>query len=271
VPRTDGSGSSSSPGLLLPTPTTEPMTGNGHARNLGREAQLLPTPDAYEGSRGGSQHPEKRKAGGHSPYLASVVEWALLPTPTAVPYGNNQSPSPGAAVRPSLDQLAPQLLPTPKATDGTKGGPNQRGSSGDLTLPSAVVLLPTPTASERDRTPEEAARRHLPGRANGRNGGASPDLSSVAALLPTPTVGNVTGGNATRGGSRSNEYLLPGLARAAAEGALLPTPTAMDSRGSRQSTAPNPRADADTLTDWAWKHEGWTGEPTDPPSPAGSD
>ncbi len=31
------------------------------------------------------------------------------------------------------------LLPTPRATDGTKGGPNQRGSSGDLMLPSAVM------------------------------------------------------------------------------------------------------------------------------------
>ena len=42
------------------------------------------------------------------------------------------------------DQDRPQgqvLLPTPRATDGTKGGPNQRGSSGDLMLPSAVVSL----------------------------------------------------------------------------------------------------------------------------------
>jgi DNA (cytosine-5)-methyltransferase 1 len=30
------------------------------------------------------------------------------------------------------------LLPTPRHTDGTKGGPNQRGSAGDLMLPSAV-------------------------------------------------------------------------------------------------------------------------------------
>ena len=30
------------------------------------------------------------------------------------------------------------LLPSPRATDGTKGGPNQRGSKGDLMLPSAV-------------------------------------------------------------------------------------------------------------------------------------
>ena len=33
---------------LLPTPTTQPMTGNGHARNLGREVALLPTPTARD-------------------------------------------------------------------------------------------------------------------------------------------------------------------------------------------------------------------------------
>lgn len=35
-------------------------------------------------------------------------------------------------------------MPTPRASDGAHGGPNQRGSKGDLTLPSAVhQLLPT--------------------------------------------------------------------------------------------------------------------------------
>jgi hypothetical protein len=34
---------------LLPTPTTEPMTGNGHARNLGKEVALLPTPNTMDG------------------------------------------------------------------------------------------------------------------------------------------------------------------------------------------------------------------------------
>jgi hypothetical protein len=33
------------------------------------------------------------------------------------------------------------MLPTPRATDATKGGPNQRGSSGDLMLLSAVMNL----------------------------------------------------------------------------------------------------------------------------------
>ena len=38
---------------LLPTPTTEPDTGNGHARNLGKEVKkLLPTPRAARGASG---------------------------------------------------------------------------------------------------------------------------------------------------------------------------------------------------------------------------
>src|SRR5690606_34510261 len=37
---------------------------------------------------------------------AGAGELTLLPTPTAARYGYNQSPSPGAAVRPSLDSLA---------------------------------------------------------------------------------------------------------------------------------------------------------------------
>ena len=45
-------------------------------------------------------------------------------------------------------RTAVALMPTPRATDGTKGGPNQRGSSGDLMLPSAVALLGTPTARD---------------------------------------------------------------------------------------------------------------------------
>ena len=72
------------------------------------------------------------------------------------------------------DAVAVHLMPTPRATDGTKGGPNQRGSSGDLMLPSAVVqLLPTPTADTRERTPEVADRKLA--------NGAFKDLSSIAA------------------------------------------------------------------------------------------
>jgi hypothetical protein len=53
-------------------------------------------------------------------------------------------------------------LPTPRATDGSKGGPNQRGSSGDLMLPSAVALLPTPEAKLGSSGPDYA-RASRPG------------------------------------------------------------------------------------------------------------
>lgn len=90
---------------------------------------LLPTPAANLGDNGGPQHPDKRRAGGHSV---------------------------------SLDDAVHALLPTPRATDGTKGGPNQRGSSGDLMLPSAVQLLPTPAVaqypSNRSQSPGAAVR-----------------------------------------------------------------------------------------------------------------
>lgn len=42
------------------------------------------------------------------------------------------------------DVNAPSFWPTSRATDGSKGGPNQRGSSGDLMLPSATAHWLTP-------------------------------------------------------------------------------------------------------------------------------
>ncbi|MFE0376218.1 hypothetical protein ACFW1M_11645 [Streptomyces inhibens] len=224
APPTNGSESSSSPGpALLPTPTTSEARGPGapdgnrndtlrarianlptprarDSKGLGFEdglpnvIRLLKTPTAQLAVNGGSQHPDKRKAGGHGPTLADEVEFlmpdgagarllptptvadsrgtrnrridgtsyssgygltltdatTLLPTPTATPYGSNQSNSPGAAVRPSLDSLAPKLLPTPRASDGAKGGPNQRGSKGDLTLPSAAHRIGESTARPSD-------------------------------------------------------------------------------------------------------------------------
>lgn len=102
--------------------------GNGHGKSLNVEAQrLLPTPGAAAGERGRAtgQDPAIRREQGRQVELADIVCWELR------------------------DRTRDTLLPTPRATDGTKGGPNQRGSSGDLMLPSAVSsLLPTPTAQD---------------------------------------------------------------------------------------------------------------------------
>lgn len=90
---------------------------------------LLPTPKTSD-TNGAGRH------GTGGPDLRTAVT-TLLPTPAAARSGRNRSASDGAAIRPSLDQVD-VLLPSPRATDGAKGGPNQRGSSGDLMLPSAV-------------------------------------------------------------------------------------------------------------------------------------
>ena len=142
---------------------------------------LLKTPTAQLAVNGGSQHPDKRREGGHGPTLA--------------------------------DQVEHELLPTPRATDGTKGGPNQRGSSGDLMLPSAVMgLLPTPTARDHKGPNQRRDATCLHG-----------------ALLPTPLSAD---GGLNRGSSAG--YGLRNVSREIARGdRLLPTPMAAD--GDRQS------------------------------------
>lgn len=71
----------------------------------------------------------------------------MLPTPTATPYGNNQSDSPGAAVRPSLNSLA-KMLPTPRAEDGkgsmTAPAARQHVKDGNGTLPEVLGAHPFP-------------------------------------------------------------------------------------------------------------------------------
>lgn len=85
----------------------------------------------------------------------------------------------GTNFRPPLSQV---LLPTPRATDGQKGCPGQRGSHGDLTLPSAAVRcvphrLPTPRASDA----------HGPG----RHGDGGADLRTTVAQLTSGSLGTL--------------------------------------------------------------------------------
>lgn len=169
TPRATRVGSATETVELLPTPRASSSNGTSEAevaagnpyRRLETEVELLPTPNAYDGSKGGSQHPAKRREGGHQPSVADVVEH-LLPTPCASPSGNTPEEhlrkKPGRERVTDLSILAEndlfatggKLLPTPRASDGSKGGPNQRGSKGDLTVSSAVHLLPTPKAGDAD-------------------------------------------------------------------------------------------------------------------------
>lgn len=146
-------------GAYLPTPMTtdakNASRGDAYRNAPGLRAitTLLPTPAAYDGERGGPQDPAKRRAGGHSVTLQDAVHGlTLLPTPAVNDMGAGKTLEAwdewtakmqarhgnGNGHGKSLAIEAMRLLPTPRATDGTKGGPNQRGSSGDLMLPSAV-------------------------------------------------------------------------------------------------------------------------------------
>jgi DNA (cytosine-5)-methyltransferase 1 len=82
-------------------------------RNLEDAVALLPTPTARDARRGSGWGDQPGRP------LSEVV--ALLPTVAA-------SDARGVG----------SSAPTPRASDAAKGGPNQRGSSGDLMLPAAV-------------------------------------------------------------------------------------------------------------------------------------
>ena len=103
-------------GLSEPFSETFPTSG------MTRSGQLLPLPQ--------SGHP----IGGNE---CSSLE--LFHTPDTMPdspnTGSNTKSKPAGLGNQVVELAAGVMLPTPRATDGTKGGPNQRGSSGDLMLP----------------------------------------------------------------------------------------------------------------------------------------
>lgn len=153
-------------------------------------------------------HPAPDASGGGS------GRWATLPLASGTRGADVAPVRPDD--RPDAPGSAPRLMPTPRATDGTKGGPNQRGSSGDLMLPGAVAqLLPTPVSQPSGNSPEEHLRKK-PGR------DVVTDLSIIAEnglfetggrLIPTPSVADATGGHERRGGARGDELLLKGMAK----------------------------------------------------------
>lgn len=104
---------------------------------------MLPSPRTSD-TNGAGHHGD-----GGMDLRTAVAEIPLLPTPAAERGGRNKSASDGAAIRWGLDYID-RLLPTPTTRD-PKGG-NQRGDdtclTGALMLPSAVNLLPTPTAQD---------------------------------------------------------------------------------------------------------------------------
>ena len=131
---------------LRPDQRPVPVAGDGGVpRAEEGDLTLLPTPAA----RDHKGRMLNSRQGGDSLPDATLN---LLPTPAVNDMGAGKTPESwddwtqamrerhgnGNGHGKSLEIEAQRLLPTPRATDGTKGGPNQAGSSGDLMLPSAV-------------------------------------------------------------------------------------------------------------------------------------
>lgn len=149
----------------------------------------------------------------------------------------------GGRARADARRRGRDLLPTPRATDGEKGGPNQRGSSGDLMLPSAVAQLPedaqllgTPVARDGKGVSHDTPRLE----AAAKRGKVEAQL----LLLPTPVAAE--GEKASLSGSartRIEEGHQPFLTHAIGDvtrDQLLPTPITADASGARANAGGNP-------------------------------
>lgn len=122
--------------------------------------------------------------------------------------------------------VAVRLWPSPRATDGEKGGPNQRGSKDDLMLPSAVQMWATPKSSPSG--PDYARI--------GRPDSGGDDLVTQIARLqasarPSPAAtdhkGSSKPGNSVRDGQNLRTAVQPRLWR---------TPQARDGQRGTQPT-----------------------------------
>lgn len=151
APRTGGR-------LLLPTPLARDgdpkqrgegspdywrrrlLAGRTNGMPLGAEVTAgLTTPLSSDSQGGVREVPQVRTSSGpdHGARLRDVTP--LLPTPRASDHDRGSTDARDRANGRPLPEMV-RLLPTPpRASDGAKGGPGQRGSSGDLALPSAVL------------------------------------------------------------------------------------------------------------------------------------
>lgn len=149
---------------------------------------LLPTPTASNPNDGESleswearrQRNKAKGINGNGQGTPLAIAVRLLPTPVVADARDTANFRPdGTAYNSGYGMTltdTTRLLPTPRASDGEKGGPNRRGSKGDLMLPSAAArLLPTPTA------------RDWKSGASNLHGVNSRPLGEVAILFPTPT------------------------------------------------------------------------------------
>lgn len=134
---------------LLPTPMAEPDTGNGHARNLGKEVRLLPTPSVADAAggherRGGARGEELLLKGiaryeQFGPYAAAIARHAdLVGRPAPAPT------EPGAKGHPRLSARFTEwmmALPDGWVTDVVGRTPALKALGNGVVPPQAYEAL----------------------------------------------------------------------------------------------------------------------------------
>ena len=185
---------------------------------------------AWGGLRDGElcEHPTPER-------LTSGLDYLSLPTPT-VDDASNITRASGCYN--SLTRTA-TMLPTPRATDGPKGGPGQVNGRGvPDSLPAISALLPTPAVNDMGEGKTLEWWDDWAPRQKAADGRPAPHGRSLAIkaqrLLPTPSAADGMGGHASRSGDRSDELLLPGLVKT-----FLPTPISRDWKGQNQANSMN--------------------------------
>jgi len=134
------------------------------------QASLLPPPPLWTKPKGLLKSARPPESWENWPTAGGMRSGSLFPRPTwapamgasggsallggwATPRANDAEKRGNVTHRPTMPDLVGQSQnwPTPRGTDGTKGGPNQAGSKGDLMLPSAAAQWPTPCAQDSEQ------------------------------------------------------------------------------------------------------------------------
>lgn len=144
----------------------------------------------------------------------------------------NRSPSQNAAERPTL-ALAARAWPMPRGTDGTKGGPNQRGSSGDPMLLSMAAQRSTPNVPSGGRS---VSADVVSTRGKTANGKRQVGLESEVRHWATPRASMATNGCDSGSACRQAQGANPGLKDQVSQWA---TPTSSENSNRTTKSAPS--------------------------------
>lgn len=192
----------------------------------------MPTPDAYSGSRGGSQHPDKRRAGGHTVSLADVTEQALLPTPNTMEHLpvregeayekhlhrgdlNGSRRKAGSNLR---EVVVHDLLPTPTTSDAN--GVGEHGTGG-RDLRTEIAMSPFGSFAPAIERWAIVLDREAPAptRPDGKSGGMrlSPEFTEWMMGVP---AGHITNPEIWAGGGLTDSQVRNAQLKACGNGVV---------------------------------------------------